>query len=63
MVASSGYFIKNGVILGVEDATIIIAVLISIPTPIAVEQIVLFAFGRNSVDEKEKSRTIHEVVV
>jgi len=63
LVASSGYFIKNGTILGVEDTTIIIAILISIPTPIAVEYIELFAFGRNSVDEKEKSRTIHEVVV
>ena len=28
---------QNGVIIGVEDTTIIIAVLISIPTPIAVE--------------------------
>jgi len=37
LVASSGYIIKNGVIIGVEDTTIIIAVLISIPTPIAVE--------------------------
>jgi hypothetical protein len=37
LVASSGYFIKNGAIIGVEDATIIIAILIYIPTPIAVE--------------------------
>ena len=37
LVASSGYFIKNGTIIGVEDATIIITILISIPTPIAVE--------------------------
>jgi hypothetical protein len=37
LVASSGYFIKNGTIIGVEDATIIIAVQFTVPTPIAVE--------------------------
>jgi len=31
------YFIKNGAIIGVEDATTIIAILISTPTPIVVE--------------------------
>jgi len=36
LVASSGYFIKNGTIIGVEDATII-AVQFTVPTPIAVE--------------------------